>query len=295
MSADTRPVTGHTTGHALSRVGADDARPVRIFYRLFGEPGATPVLIVHGLSFFSGDWIGPASRLAADRQVAAMDMRGFGDSDWPGAYSLHAHASDIVAVLDHLGWRTAIVIGHSMGGRHAAVAVALHPERVQALVLVDFAPENAPAGSARVAARVASTPDSFASIDALMRWSGVDPASAAGAARRARFEAYAKPVPGGFAIKRDPYFRDQFRRQVETGERHKLELDLWQVLADIRCPTLVVRGARSDMFAAATIPRVAAANRRIRLVEVDAAHNIAGDNPDAFDRAVRGFLASVDG
>jgi len=124
-----------------------------------------------------------------------------------------------------------------------------------------------------------------------MRWSGVDPASPAGVARRARFEAYAKAVPGGFAIKRDPHFRDQFKRQVETGERHKLELDLWQVLADLRCPTLVIRGKRSDMFEAATIPRVVASNPCIRLVEVDAGHNVAGDNPDAFDRAVRLFFA----
>jgi pimeloyl-ACP methyl ester carboxylesterase len=221
-------------------------------------------------------------------------MRGFGDSDWPGEYSLHAHATDIVAVLDHLGWRKAIVIGHSMGGRHAAVATALNPERVQALVLVDFSPENAPAGAARVAARVASTPDAFASIDELMRWSGVEPGSAAGAARRARFEAYAKPVPGGFAIKRDPFFRDQFKRQLETGERHKLEFDLWQVLAEIRCPTLVVRGTRSDMFAATTVPRVMSANRRIRLVEVDAGHNVAGDNPAVFERAVRLFFEKFD-
>jgi pimeloyl-ACP methyl ester carboxylesterase len=294
MNASVQNIPAHTTGYALSRAGADDARPVRIFHRLFGAPGATPVLIVHGLSFFSFDWIGPATRLATDRQVAAMDMRGFGDSDWPGAYSLRAHAADIVAVLDHLGWQRAIIIGHSMGGRHAAVATALHPERVKALVLVDFSPENAPAGSARVAARVAATPDVFASIDELMRWSGIDPASAAGATRRARFEAYAKPVPGGFAIKRDPFFRDQFRRQVETGERHKLELDLWQVLADLRGPTLVVRGSRSDMFAAATVPRVLAANRCIRLVEVDAGHNVAGDNPEVFDRAVRLFLEKFD-
>jgi len=273
----------------FARSGTIDA-PVNIFYRLFGAPGATPVLIVHGLSFFSGDWIGPASRLASDRQVVAMDMRGFGDSDWPGDYSLRAHAADIVAVLDHLGWREAILIGHSMGGRHAAVAAAQAPERFEALVLVDYSPEHAAAGSARVAARVASTPGTFESVDALMRWSGVDPDSAAGAARRARFEAYAKPVAGGFMIKRDPYFRDQFRRQVETGERHKLELDLWDVLRQIRCDVLVIRGSRSDMFAATTIPRMAEANRRVQIVEIDAAHNVAGDNPDAFVRVVRGFL-----
>ena len=75
----------HATGYA--HAGGGDA-PVRIFYRLFGAPGARPVLIVHGLSFFSWDWIGAATRLATDRQVAAMDMRGFGDSDWPGDYSM---------------------------------------------------------------------------------------------------------------------------------------------------------------------------------------------------------------
>ena len=51
----------HATGYA--HAGGGDA-PVRIFYRLFGAPGATPVLIVHGLSFFSWDWIGAATRLA---------------------------------------------------------------------------------------------------------------------------------------------------------------------------------------------------------------------------------------
>ena len=91
----------HTTGYALS--GSPDA-PVRIFYRLLGAPGRTPVLIVHGLSFFSYDWIDPAAPLAADREVAAMDMRGFGDSDWPGDYSIDANAADMVAVLDHLRW-----------------------------------------------------------------------------------------------------------------------------------------------------------------------------------------------
>ena len=43
---------------------------------------ATPVLIVHGLSYFSYDWIGPASALASDREVVAIDMRGFGQSGW---------------------------------------------------------------------------------------------------------------------------------------------------------------------------------------------------------------------
>lgn len=93
-------------------------------------------------------------------------------------------------------------------------------------------------------------------------------------------------------FKRDPHFREQFRRQIESGERHKLGLDMWQVLGEITCPTLVIRGSRSDMFAAATVPRVVASNPRIAVVEVDAGHNVAGDNPDGFHREARRFMES---
>ena len=59
--------------HATGQVRSGD---VSIFYRRFGQPGAVPVLIVHGLSYFSYDWIIPAARIAADREVVAIDMRG---------------------------------------------------------------------------------------------------------------------------------------------------------------------------------------------------------------------------
>ncbi len=55
---------------------------VEIFYRKFGKPGRTPVLIVHGLSFFSYDWVPVATLIARDREVTAIDMRGFGESTW---------------------------------------------------------------------------------------------------------------------------------------------------------------------------------------------------------------------
>ena len=60
--------------HETGRVRSGDAE---IFYRRFGRPGRTPVLIAHGLSYFSYDWIGPAAGIAVDREVVAIDMRGF--------------------------------------------------------------------------------------------------------------------------------------------------------------------------------------------------------------------------
>mgnify|MGYP001283316568 CR=1 FL=1 len=64
------------------RTGTCESGDVTIHYRHFGSPGATPMLIVHGLSYFSYDWIGIAGELCGDREVVAMDMRGFGDSTW---------------------------------------------------------------------------------------------------------------------------------------------------------------------------------------------------------------------
>jgi esterase len=256
-----------------------------IHYRHAGRPGATPVLIVHGLSYFSYDWMPVAEELARDREVVAMDMRGFGDSDWSasGDYSVPAMAQDMVNVLDYLRWQRAVLVGHSMGGRSATYAAAKEAQRVAGLVLVDYSPENAPAGSQRVARAVANTPERFASLDEALRYFGQSD--------RARMQAYLRPDG---SIKRDPYFREQFRRLLETGERPKLGVDMWQLIGEVRCPILSLRGKRSDMYAPETAQKMKAANPRLELVEIDAGHNVAGDNPGAFVAAMRTFLSSVE-
>ena len=267
--------------HACDRARCGE---VSIHYRRLGTPGRTPLLIVHGLSYFSYDWLPVAEALGAQREVVAMDMRGFGDSDWSARkdYSVPAMAQDIVCVLDHLAWPRAVLLGHSMGGRSATYAAAKHAARVEGLVLVDYSPENAPAGSKRVTQIVANTPERFASVDEGLAYFGQRD--------RERMQAYLRPDG---AIKRDPYFRDQFKRLLETGERAKLGVDMWQLIGEVRSPILSMRGTRSDMFAAETAAKMRAANPRLQLVEIEAGHNIAGDNPAAFVAAVRSFLETA--
>lgn len=268
---------------------------VEIFYRRFGLPGNTPIVIVHGLSYFSYDWIDIASALASDREIVAMDMRGFGNSTRAADYSLKAFASDIIALMDHLHWGRAILLGHSMGGRNCAFCAAENHDRIAGLILADWSPESAPAGSKRVTQTVASVPDSFESVDAAMRYFNIDPHSPQGMDKRARYEAYLMPVEGDrFSIRRDPHFREEFRRRL-AGETPKAGVDLWAVLARIACPTLVIRGSRSDMFAAENGPRMKAANPGLELIEIDAGHHVAGDNPAAFLPAVKHFLDSNGG
>lgn len=265
----------HSTGRARSG-------DVSIFYRKLGNRALTPILIVHGLSYFSWDWLEVGQVLAAEREVVAMDMRGFGDSDWSPQkdYSVPTMAQDIVNVLDHLGWKRALLAGHSMGGRSTTYVAARHPERVAGLALIDYSPENAPAGSKRVTQTVANTPDKFASIEHAMKYFWQS--------NRARFENYLTP---DFRLKRDPYFRDQFR----LPERPKLGVDMWQLIGEARCPLLSMRGTRSDLYAAETVQKMKAANPRLQVVEVEAGHNIAGENPQGFIAALRPFLAAVEG
>ncbi len=262
---------------------------VTLHYRKFGRPGATPILIVHGLSYFSYDWAGVASALATDREVVAQDMRGFGDSTWSPDkdYSLKAFAGDIDTLLDHFGWDRAILIGHSMGGRNTTFYTSGHGDKVEKLILVDWSPKNAKAGSDRVTRSVAGVPDAFASVDAALDYYGHDKANPA---VRARMEAYLRPVDGGFAIKRDTVFRDRFKKVLETGEAPKQPVDLWETLASISCPVLVVRGRKSDMFSEENAVRMKAENANLTLVELDTGHNVAGEDEAGLIREIRAFL-----
>jgi pimeloyl-ACP methyl ester carboxylesterase len=67
---------------------------------------------------------------------------------------------------------------------------------------------------------------------------------------------------------------------------------MWE---SIRCPTLIVRGANSNMLSRDVADRMVERNRNSTLIEVpDAGHRVPGDNPVAFENALMGFFDSLD-
>lgn len=101
------------------------------------EEGAVPVLLLPGTGATAHDWDHVATELSRSRKVYAVDLRGHGDSDWPGEYSVALLASDLVGLLDHLPDPVLDVVGHSLGGLVACRAVSVRPQRVRRLVLED--------------------------------------------------------------------------------------------------------------------------------------------------------------
>ncbi len=278
MTPPNQPATG--------RVSSGD---VEIFYRKVGVPGRTPVLIVHGLSFFSYDWMPVAGRIAQDREVVAIDMRGFGESSWSPQrdYKLDTLSGDVIAVLDALGWDRAVLMGHSFGGRVALATSGWKPERAAGLVCVDFAPDLAPAGRRHVAERIGGQPDVFASVDDAMSYHHE---ATSDAARRARWKAFLTRTDKGYALRRDLHFRDNFRKALETGKSAPVPEFLWPMLTEMRIPTLVVRASQSDMFAPETLDKVRSLNPRARVIEIEGSHDLAGDNPDGLSDTINAFL-----
>ena len=111
----------------------------RLAYRVWGSPGAPPLVLLHGLGEGGADWDGVAPAFARHCRVYAPDLRGHGRSDRPGDYSVELMEADVLGFLDALQLDRVDLIGHSMGGLVGYLLAGDHPERVRRLILEDVA------------------------------------------------------------------------------------------------------------------------------------------------------------
>jgi len=107
-----------------------------------GDPGAPPVVLLHGLSGNSTRWDLVTPELAKHRRVLVLDQRGHGLSVRTPTYSFEAMRDDLLEFVDALGLGPFLLIGHSMGGTVAALFAEQHSDRLTGLVLVDAPPPD---------------------------------------------------------------------------------------------------------------------------------------------------------
>ena len=247
-------------------------------------------MLLHGITGHARTWDDEARALAARYRVLALDQRGHGDSDPApdGDYTVTTMAADLAAFADALRLRRFSVVGLSMGGRVAIAFAGSQPERVERLIVVDIGPDIAPGGRLRVGAMMAQTPERFDDLETAIAWARTANPRYTDTMLRHRIVHGTRPVDGGLVWKYDRAIRDA----VRSG-RWRDPADLWPLWSAIACPTLVVRGAESDVLAPETVKRMLATNPHARLVEVDGAgHTVPGDQPAAFRRILAEFLAA---
>ncbi len=103
--------------------------------------GAGPLLLLlHGFPDFWFSWRNQIPALAKDYHVVAIDMRGYNESDKPrgvDAYRMQRLCDDVDAVIDQLGGGRATLVGHDWGGAVAWSYAYSHPEKLDALVILN--------------------------------------------------------------------------------------------------------------------------------------------------------------
>ena len=256
----------------------------------WGERDAMPVVLLHGLRAY-GYWFEEFGEVAGSRyRVIAPDVRGRGESGWAsdGAYTTDAYVGDLERLVGHLGLRRFALGGHSLGGVIAANYAARHADQIAALLILEMSPEAHPAGLERIKRELAETPAQFASWDkarAFLR--RLHPrASARNLETRLR-RMLKETAAGSIGWRLDPAILNPSRTPDPPSRT-------WTALEAVRCPTLVVRGALSDILMRDMCEQMVKRVPGSRWVEIpDAAHMVLEDNPAACAAAMLEFLATV--
>ncbi|MBD2129156.1 alpha/beta hydrolase [Microcoleus sp. ZQ-A2] len=100
--------------------------------------GNVPLLLLHGLADHALVWSSLGDYLSEQYHIVAPDMRGHGESSKPDrGYTFTDAIADLEALMEHLGWSSAHVLGHSWTGKVALIWARQHPQRLRSMILVD--------------------------------------------------------------------------------------------------------------------------------------------------------------
>ena len=254
---------------------------------LWGAPGRPAMVLLHGLTGHARMWDTFARAMARHWHVVAPDQRGHGDTEWPRppAYDTADFVQDLHALTDARGLTRFTLIGLSMGAHNALAFTLRHPERVSRLVSVDVPPAIPLPRDREIPLLVGSDPGraGFATIEEAFAAEGpVYPLSSDEMVMHRVRHNLERRADGRWVWKHSP----------DVG-RHWNPEDLSDAVRAISCPTLVVRGGKSDVFAPEAAAALANAIPQGRLATIEGSgHSVPMDRPAEFEAVLRDFLMS---
>jgi pimeloyl-ACP methyl ester carboxylesterase len=218
-------------------------------------------------------WRGQVEPLSRDHKLVVWDMRGHGQSDYPAdpaAYSEAATVGDMAALLDAVGAETAVVGGLSLGGYMSLAFNRAHPERVEALLIIDTGP-------------------GFRKDEAREGWNQ----NAIRTAERYEREGLGNLARGSVEMRTSQHRSAEGLALAARGMLTQRDAGVMESLPGISVPSLVVVGADDTPFLAASDYMAAKIPGAQKVVIPAAGHAANIDQPVAFNAAVLAFLEAL--
>ena len=287
-----------TAGIALPEIVLPDEHDVllgrmRFHYLDWGVTGRPPVVFLHGGGLNAHTWDLVCAALRRERHCVALDQRGHGESEWSPQmdYTTESQVGDVEAFVRRLGFDRFVLVGMSLGGVNALAWAAEHSRRLAGLVLVDVGPEVRTEGVRKIRAFTAEATPLDSVEHYVERAMAFNPRRNRELLRRSLLHNLRRMPDGRWMWKYD----QRHRGKVEPDAMERRRALLWSAVDRVECPTLVVRGAQSDVFHDEDAERLAGRLRRGRWAKVEGAgHTVQGDNPAGLLDVLRPFLAEVD-
>jgi len=256
----------------------------RLAAKAWGDPANPPMLALHGWLDNAASFAGLAPMLA-EHYVVALDFAGHGRSDHraPGNWYHHVdHVSDVLEVVNKLGWQKFSVLGHSMGASIASIFAAAVPERIERLLLIEgLGPPTAEQDQTVAQLQRALLQRDSAQAKTLRIFPDVEVAieariKANGLSRQAAellVERGIKPVEGGFSWSSDP------RLMLASPLRYS-EPQILAILRGLRASTvLVMAEPPMPYFKPEIMQARIAAVEDIRVIRVPGSHHLHLEQP----------------
>jgi pimeloyl-ACP methyl ester carboxylesterase len=249
---------------------------IRMHYAEQGAGEGVPVILLHGITDSWYSWRRVLPRLDKKYRVYALDLRGHGDTDKPAAgYAMKDFAADVVAFMDAMKIKKAVVAGHSMGSFVALQTALDAPGRVEKLLIMGTA----------TTARNDATIDLKKSFDELK-----DPLDEK-FVRDFQVGASSESVPGDFM---DGIVRHSMKvpaRVWKAALSGVMAEDYQPRLGRIKAPTLIVWGDKENLFLRPEqeILKTKIANSSLKIYE-GAGHSPHWEYPEKFAADLTEFL-----
>jgi pimeloyl-ACP methyl ester carboxylesterase len=263
---------------------------MRFHYLDWGGNGH-PILFLHGGGINAHTWDVVCLMLRERYHCIALDQRGHGDSEWSPAidYGVATQVGDVEGFIEKLGLANPVLVGQSMGGLNSIAYAIRHSVKMKGLVVVDVGPEINSAGTQRIR-EFSSTPE-LESLEAFLeRAVKFNPIRDPRVLRRSLFYNLRQLPTGKWSLKHDQRRASDDSWRIAAEQRERILRDV----SNISCPTLIVRGGKSDVLSDDAAERFAHMLPHARWVRVEnAGHNVQGDNPRGLLDAMNPFLRDL--